>query len=241
MGKADLHAHSCHDSWGDGNQSVEELFRWVEERTDLDIFAITDHDSVDAAVAAREIHRRGAYRFSFLPGVEVTNRAGHLLCYFPDGDIQPVPSLRPFWTTVRLAQSRGAICVVAHPIYPPWLAGVIERGLASGNRLDGIEASNAGLSSAAQIRLGAVAGRFSDRVALVASSDAHEQTAIGSAYTEFPGHSVQEFLVALAGRETRPVYLRQPIMTRRARRFTTMRSMTRPGWVRNLYRELRDI
>ena len=52
VGKADLHAHTCHDGWGDGNQTVERLLRYVEEKTDLDLFAITDHDSTDAAHAA---------------------------------------------------------------------------------------------------------------------------------------------------------------------------------------------
>src|SRR5438105_3570115 len=129
MGKADLHAHSCHDSWGDGNQDVAELFRYVQEQTDLDLFAITDHDSTDAARAGIELHRRGGYRFDFLPGVEVTNQAGHLLCYFPSREVHDIPSLRPFWWTVRYARERGAICIAAHPVYPPWLAVTIRRGL----------------------------------------------------------------------------------------------------------------
>src|SRR5579872_6136844 len=129
MGKADLHAHTCHDAWGDGNQGVRELFRYVEEETDLNVFGITDHDSIDAARAGWQLHRSGSYRFGFLPGVEVTNRAGHLLCYFPEGNIVDVPSFRQFWWTVRFVQERGGICIPAHPVYPPWLAGIIARGL----------------------------------------------------------------------------------------------------------------
>lgn len=237
MGKADLHAHTCHDSWGDGNQGVEELFRYVEEETDLALFAITDHDSTDAARAGWEIHQRGGYRFDFLPGVEVTNLAGHLLCYFPDGRISDIPSLRPFWWTVQYAQERGAICIPAHPVYPPWLQRTIAHGLDRGLRLQGLEAINAAIPRAAQVKLDQLAGRMSGRLSMVANSDAHDETSLGSAYTEFPGETREDFLAALRDDTTRPVFVRQSELHPAARAFTTRRSMTRPGWVRNIWRE----
>ncbi len=240
MGKADLHAHTCHDSWGDGNQTVEELFRYVAEETDLDVFAITDHDSTDAARVAWDLYQRGSYRFGFLPGVEVTNQAGHMLCYFPQGNIVDIPSLRPFWWTVRYAHHHGAICVAAHPVYPPWLAMTIERGIEHGQRLDAVEAINAGISEGAQSKLGAIADRLTPLVSLVGNSDAHDRTAIGAAYTYFPGNTVQDFRRALTERTTEPVFVQRPEIHAAARHFTTRRSMTRPGWVRNLWREIQS-
>ncbi len=245
MGKADLHAHTCHDGWGDGNQTVTELFQHVEDETDLDVFAITDHDSTDAARAALEIHRRGRYRFDFLPGVEVTNLAGHLLCYFPSGEVRDIPSLRPFWWTVRYAHACGAICIAAHPVYPPWLVTTIRRGLRLGQPLDGMEAINGGIGQGAQSRLDRITTNLVGQVALVGNSDAHHRIALGSVYTSFPGNSLHDFLVALERRDTRPEYA--PNATARlemppaARRFTNRRSMTRPGWVRNLWREIRPV
>lgn len=238
MGKADLHAHTCHTPWGDGNQTVDELFQWVEEETDLDVFAITDHDSTEAARHAWQIYRQGEYRFDFLPGVEVTNLGGHLLCYFPHGEIVDIPSLRPFWWTVRYAQARGAVCVVAHPVYPPWLAPSIQRGLEDGLELDAVEAINAGISAKAQTRLDEIIAGLPAGTALVGNSDAHEQSAIGAAYTSFPGHTVDDFLAALRQQQTEPVFVHRPRLHPGARAFTTRRSMTRPGWVRNLWREL---
>lgn len=240
MGKADLHAHTCHDSWGDGNQTVEELFRYVAEETDLDLFAITDHDSTDAARAAWDLYQRRGYRFGFLPGVEVTNQAGHLLCYFPDGNIVDIPSLRPFWWTVRYAHRHGAICVAAHPVYPPWLATTIVRGIEQGQVLDGVEVINAGISEGAQGKLDGVAQRLASLVALLGNSDAHDRRAIGAAYTRFPGSTVDDFRHALVERATEPVFVDWPEIDPAARRFTTRRSMTRPGWVRNLWREVQS-
>lgn len=239
MGKADLHAHTCHDAWGDGNQSVEGLLRYVEEETDLDLFAITDHDSTDAARAAWRLHRAGGFRFGFVPGVEVTNQSGHLLCYFPSGNIVDVPSLRPFWSTVRYVHDRGGICIAAHPVYPPWLAPSIVRTLQRGGSLDAVEVLNAGISAGAQERLDRLAKRFEPLVALVGNSDAHDQYALGSAFTRYPGQGVDDFVHALLTRQTEPVFMERPPMRPEARAFTTRRSMTRPGWIRNVWREVR--
>lgn len=239
MGIADLHAHTCQDGWADGNQTVEELFQYVQTQTDLDLFGITDHDNADTARHAWEVYSRGDYRFDFLPGVEVTNQAGHLLCYFPGGDVVDVPSLRPFWWTVRYAQERGAICIPAHPVYPPWLAGTIARGLREGKWLDAVEAVNAGIGERAQEKLDTIASTLAAHVALVGNSDAHHDAAIGSAYTRFPGSSAGDFLSALKERTTEPVFVERTEMPRQARSFTTRRSMTRPGWVRNLWREIK--
>jgi predicted metal-dependent phosphoesterase TrpH len=239
VGKADLHAHTCHDAWGDGNQTVEALFRHVEEKTDIDLFAITDHDSTDAARAAWRLHRRGGYRFGFLPGVEVTNQSGHLLCYFPSGNIHDVPSLRPFWSTVRFVHDRGGICVAAHPVYPPWLTPSIVRILKRGGALDAVEVVNAGISAAAQERLDSLAAQFAPFVALVGNSDAHDGEAVGSAFTRYPGAGIDDFLHALYAKQTEPVFVARPSMRPEARAFTTRRSMTRPGWVRNIWREVR--
>ncbi|MGH2447082.1 MAG: PHP-associated domain-containing protein [Chloroflexota bacterium] len=237
MGKADLHAHSRHDGWTDGNQTVAELLDYVEQKTDLDVFAITDHDSTDAARAAQDLHRQGVYRFEFLPGVEVTHQQGHMLCYFPSGDIHDIPSLRPLWSTVRYAHERGGICVVAHPVYPPWLCGSILRGLARGEILDGVEAMNAGIGARAQEKLEAIVAPLGEKIGLVANSDAHQACAIGSAYTSFSGHTTADFIKALHTRTTQPVLERQPVLDPKAKRYTTRRSLTHPGWLRNLYRE----
>lgn len=239
MGKADIHAHTCHDGWGDGNATIEELFDHVERYTDLDIVGITDHDSTDAARAAWALHRQGGYRFHFLPGVEVTNQAGHLLCLFPTGAIVDIPSFRPFWWTVRFAQARGAICIAAHPVYPPWLRPVVAHGLRRGLRLDGIEAINGGIGGRAAGRMEGIARSFAGRVALVGNSDAHQTAALGSTYTAFPGDTVDDYLRALRERTTRPVFVGRPPEDPAQRAFTVRRSMSRPGWVRNLWRELR--
>ena len=65
MGTADLHIHT---SLGDGMADIPELLAYVEERTNLSVIAITEHDGLQAAFAAREAWARGRYRFELIVG-----------------------------------------------------------------------------------------------------------------------------------------------------------------------------
>ena len=237
LGKADLHVHTCHDGWGDGNDTVLELFDFVERHTNLDVFAITDHDSTEAARTGLEIHRSQRYHFDYLPGTEVTTTSGHLICYFPD-EVFDVPSLRSLSATVTYVHDRGGLCVMAHPVYPPWIRRRITTASSQELKfLDGVEVVNGGLSHKAQDRLDVVARLIDNRIGVVGNSDAHHHSHIGSVYTEFPGSSKSDYIEALRRRETRPARGERLDVPGSARRFTFRRSMTRPGWVRNFYRE----
>src|SRR6478752_3551681 len=79
MGKADIHMHT---SLSDGLMSVQEILDWVQEKTDLDVIAVTDHDDLEGGLLARDLAVKGGYRFEVIPGIEVTTRAGHLLALF---------------------------------------------------------------------------------------------------------------------------------------------------------------
>ena len=237
LGKADLHVHTRHDGWGDGNDTVLELFDFVENHTNLDLFAVTDHDSTDAARRGRDIHESAGYRFDYLPGTEVTTTSGHLICYFPR-QIVDVPSLRSLRSTVEFVHAHDGICVMAHPVYPPWIRRRITMASSEELRfLDGVEIVNGGLSRKAQARLDVVASLIDNRIGVVGNSDAHHHSHVGSVYTEFPGSSASDYLAALRDRRTRPARGDRPGLPGSARRFTFRRSMTRPGWVRNFYRE----
>src|SRR5437588_9023086 len=90
FGKADLHIHT---SLGDGIASVQQIFDFVENYTDLDIIAITDHDDVRGAMQALELAEKGHYRFKVIPGNEITTRQGHLLALFVTREFPMLRSL----------------------------------------------------------------------------------------------------------------------------------------------------
>lgn len=239
IGKADLHIHTCHDGWCDGNDTVEVIFEYVEMQTDLTLIAFTDHDNASAGRAGRELHARGRYRFDFLPGTEITTTSGHVICYFPN-EIVDVPSLRSLRWTSSYVREHGGFVVLAHPVYPPWLRRNVAKPDSPILQLvAAVEVINGGLSQAAQARLYEIAVQLDGRTALVGNSDSHHKESIGSVVTQYPGHSLDDFLAALRSRQTRPVAGTPIGMPKTSRAFTRRRSMTRPGWVRNIYREAR--
>src|SRR5947199_16171 len=142
MGKADLHLHTA---LGDGLPELPELLAYVEERTDLDVIAVTEHDQLAAATRLRELHARGRYRFEVVAGMEVTTLEGHLLALFIE---EPVPSLRPLARTLDDVHRQGGLCVIPHPMSPLTRSigrhGIerVHRRRADGVWFDGIELAN---------------------------------------------------------------------------------------------------
>jgi predicted metal-dependent phosphoesterase TrpH len=209
MGKADLHIHSSHS---DGMADVQALLDHVETQTDLDVIAITDHDDIGGALAARDAWARGWYRFEVVPGMEVTTIEGHLLALFIEN---PVPCLRGVEETLTAIHRQGGLAVVPHPL-TSLTRGLgdrhIRRVVASqddGVHFDGIELTN-----------GTPAGRNGARkattlnrelgLAEAGGSDAHFLAAVGAGYTEFPGRSAADLRRAILDRTTRGVCAPHP-------------------------------
>mgnify|MGYP000244699389 CR=1 FL=1 len=213
MGKADLHVHTC---LSDGMASPQEVLDYVQEHTDLDVIAITDHDSFEGAWAVREAWARGRYRFQVVTGMEVTAIEGHILALFVE---EPLPSLRPAAEVVEAIHRQGGIAIIAHPL------SVVTRSL---NRrdierlmtwpeplahADALELAN-GFSRSLPLMAGRhrtvheLARRF--RLARVGGSDAHFLKAIGSGYTLFPGRTADDLRRAILERTTEAVCGRHP-------------------------------
>jgi predicted metal-dependent phosphoesterase TrpH len=199
-GKADLHIHT---SFSDGMAEVPELLDWVEERTDLDIIAIVDHDDVRGALAAREAWAKGRFRFEVVTGIEVTAIEGHVLALFVD---EPVPSLVPLEQVVEAVRKQGGLCVVPHPL--SWLTRSIgARTLTRfAGSFDGLEVACCSPAARVSLRRAAALNRGGLGLAEMGGSDAHFLEAIGSAYTEFEGSTGAELKGAIASRATRAAY-----------------------------------
>ncbi len=209
MGKADLHVHTA---LGDGMAEIPELLRHVEEETDLSVVAITEHDDLNAAYAAREAWARGRYRFEVALAEEVTTIEGHLLALFIE---RPVPSLKRLAPTLEAVHRQGGLCIIPHPL--SWLTRslgrrAIERVLragADGVYFDGIETSG---SPAARVGRNQAVRLNKERyhLAEVGASDAHFLQAIGACYTIFDGSTAEELRQAILARTTSAVVGRYP-------------------------------
>jgi len=198
-GRGDMHIHTTHS---DGLGTPEEIIRHTEQ-SGLDVIAIADHDTVTGALAVRELVARGHYAFEVIVGVEVTTARGvHLLALFIE---EPLPLFRSLEYTMELISRQGGICIAPHPLSPltPSMGrGQIERLLAAKHPLVGVETLNpspAGRITRAKLQ------RLNKRwgLAEVGGSDAHFVCRIGTAYTDFDGHSAADFRASLLASTTR--------------------------------------
>lgn len=207
MGKADLHIHS---DVSDGMASVDEIMMYVQENTDLDLIAVTDHDAVAGSLAAlRWVEVHPTCRFRVVYGTEITAALGrHLLAYFfqPPYPAEPLPRGRSYRGTIDLIHSMGGIVAIPHPtvmLTPSGGYRQIKSLLKQGVEIDGIEVCNA-----------AIAARYNEdkirdfnqrefHIAEMGGSDAHHLAQIGSGYTAFKGHAVADLRHSVGHRGTR--------------------------------------
>ena len=202
MGKADIHIHTTHS---DGMATVEQVLDYCENETDLDLIAITDHDMFDGAEEARNLAARRHYRFQVMTGCEITTLEGHLLALGID---KPIKSLQPLDKTIAQVHEQGGIVIAPHPM--SWMIRSIGRnGLMrihfnpnDAIHFDGFETMNPSIA-------GKVVGRqireLNERVLQLAEtggSDSHVLPTIGTATTNYPGQSADDFRQALADKST---------------------------------------
>jgi predicted metal-dependent phosphoesterase TrpH len=202
MGKADLHIHTTHS---DGMASVAQVLDFVENETDLDLIAITDHDMFDGADEARNLAARRNYRFQVLTGMEVTTIEGHLLVLGID---EPVPSLRGLdWTIARVHEQGGRV-IAPHPM--SWMIRSIGRhGLLRIHNnpsdevcFDGFETLNPSLAGRVVAQRVREINQSVLQLAETGGSDSHVLPTIGTAVTVFPGRTPADLLSALVDKTT---------------------------------------
>jgi predicted metal-dependent phosphoesterase TrpH len=200
LGRADLHIHSLAS---DGTAGIEEILRAALD-AELDVVGITDHERVDAALAARAIAIRRGLPLEVVVGEEVTTRGGHLLALFIEEPIRPYRSLR---STIAAVHDAGGLAVPAHPLVPYPLCAqgfALRRLLADPDprfHPDGLETFNP--TALGRPRHASVVA-FADRYGLarLGSSDAHAAEAVGAGHTTFPGRTAADLRTAIVERRT---------------------------------------
>ena len=199
LGQADLHMHT---NLSDGWPSPAELVDHVARNTDLNVIAVTDHDTIEGALRAAERAARRR-KIEVIIGEEVSSRDGHILALFLESRVRPGMSAA---ATVHAIHDQGGIAIAAHPFWRShrqgrsgpvhgvgWLAAELD--------FDGIEVENGTPGFY-------VVNRFAHRLNLgreaseIGSSDAHILDAIGRAYTTFPGRTAADVRLAIETGQT---------------------------------------
>jgi predicted metal-dependent phosphoesterase TrpH len=204
MGKADVHIHTL---FSDGLMSPEALIEFVVFETDLDVIAVTDHDTIAGALVAKAYTEHFASIFRLLEviiGAEITSSDGDILALFIESDI---PSEKSAAETVELIHQQGGIAIAAHPFsHTPALLRM--DGMKGVQHLietvpfDGIEVRNATPTEWLSNRITRYYNRRGQQLSETGGSDGHYLPTIGKAHTCFPGHTAEDLRQALLSGKT---------------------------------------
>jgi predicted metal-dependent phosphoesterase TrpH len=211
LSKADMHIHS---NYSDGKPTIAEILDYVESNTDLDVIAISDHDTIDGALEAQEIAKTREFRFEIVVGEEISTTKGHILALFLKTAVKPNMGVKE--TLVEIHQQKG-IAIAPHPfehtrMKNPNMAVMNGIGLkeliASTKHLDAVEIAN-GTPTLDDENLRA---KLVNSTILfcgeTGSSDAHILDAIGKGYTLFEGKSSHDLKKALLSHQTKAMVSR---------------------------------
>jgi predicted metal-dependent phosphoesterase TrpH len=188
--KVDMHLHTM---WsGDATTTPDELSAAVA-RAGLDVVCITDHSTVNGALALRD-----SLPCHVIVGQESRTWAGELIGLFLSARIEP--GLKPV-EFVAEVRRQGGVVYVPHPFDPMrhCLRADVLAELAATGGIDCVEGLNAKTSLDS---LNQQAVRFAGEHGLPvgAGSDAHVPEAVGAAYVDMPEFDLadpQSFLVAV--------------------------------------------
>lgn len=200
MGKADLHVHT---NFSDGLDNPRDIVRAAHQEG-LQVIAVTDHDTLEGAVRAKEYsHNRPDLGVEVIVGEEISTTNGHLIGLFLKTLVPPRLSAK---RTVELIHQQGGLAVLAHPFHPftgkfPKFPRAVE--LIDELELDGMETLNNGEFYGPPFNAKAAKLCRLKGFAAVGSSDAHKARFVGMAYTEFPGKNGEDLRLALLERTTR--------------------------------------
>ena len=196
MGLADLH---CHTTASDGVSSPRAMLE-AGRRRGLAVVAITDHNTMRGAVAARELAEHDPSLPRVVVGAEVTTRQGHVVGLFLEAPIPPRLSARE---TVERIHAQGGLAVAVHPCWRTGRHGVGGELVELGG-FDAMEVRN-GAPAPSMWRANRQAARLERELELpvTGGSDAHGRLALGWAATEFDGSAPADLRRELEAGRTR--------------------------------------
>lgn len=215
LGKADYHIHT---NFSDGKPSVEEVLEYVENQTDLDVIAISDHDTIEGAVTAKRIAEEKNYRFDVIIGEEVSTIDGHIVGLFLTKKIEQGKSAKD---TISEIKKQGGIAIASHPFQHTKFSNdrmITMDGIGSKKLydlrfdLDGVETVNATPTLFDENFGATTLNRSIIHAAETGASDAHIKEAIGMGFTVFQGKGADDLHKAIKNHQTQAIYGRWTLL-----------------------------
>lgn len=197
--KADLHIHSNHS---DGIAKIPEIMEYVATATDLKVIAITDHNTIEGALFAKELEE--VYGVEVIVGEEVSSSEGHIIGLFLSEEIPA--GLTPAETIGRI-NDQGGIAIIPHPfsargVFGPF-GGSAFLATVSELAFHAVEVYNSVPYLGWANRMAARMFTGGQGIAAVGGSDSHVLAGIGTGCTLFRGTTAADLRASIEALETR--------------------------------------
>jgi len=198
-GKADLHIHSNHS---DGLAKIPEIMEHVQEHTDLNVIAITDHNTIEGALFAKELEE--LYDFEVIVGEEISSASGHIIGLYLTEHVPPGMSVSE---TISAINEQGGLAIIPHPFSQRGIFGPLGKSafLNAANEFafQALEVLNSIPHLGWANRIAAQVFTGGQGIAATGGSDAHVLQGIGTGYTVFRGSTATDLKASIDALETR--------------------------------------
>ena len=134
MYRMDSHIHSEYSP--DSKSKLEDIFR-VAKRRDLDIIAISDHNTVEGSQVAQKMTQDDD--LFVMPSIEISSLEGHILGF---GCNENIKRDLPAAETIDLIHDQAALAIIPHP-YCFYRHGLFCKADYEDLKIDAIETKNA--------------------------------------------------------------------------------------------------
>ena len=211
MIKIDLHTHSVGSP--DGGITLEEYSRLLDDKV-LDMIAVTDHDSIDQALAIQ--NKLGP---RIIIGEEITSLEGEIIGLFLNQKIEPGLSAIK---TVQAIKSQGGLVYIPHP-FETVRKGITQSVIDSiSDEIDIVEVYNGRAVFQNKGPQALTWARLHNKIG-AASSDAHGLKGIGTTYSSVESVPTKEsFLEVL--KTVRLTTKRPPLLSLFCPKYTRFRA-----------------
>lgn len=196
QGKADLHVHSLYSK--DALSSIESILEKAK-KAQLDLIAITDHDTIEGAKEAKKM--APYFGLDVIIGEEIKTKEGDIIALFIQ---EAITSGRFAFETLKEIHSQGGLAIAPHP--NNWfLEGISAKNLLRiFNHLDGIEILNGSWAGRIGREEISKLNKLIFNLAPIGASDAHLARQVGCSYTIFKGKNSTDLYKAIQQRLTMP-------------------------------------
>ena len=134
MYKMDSHIHSEYSP--DSKSKLKDIFKVAKSRN-IDIIAISDHNTVDGSKEARRLTKKDD--LLVIPSIEISSIEGHILGF---GCEEKIDRDLPAAETIDLIHDQSALAIIPHP-YCFYRHGILCKADYKDLKIDAIETKNA--------------------------------------------------------------------------------------------------